>query len=1262
MSSGIGKLVGTVAGSVIGGFVGAPQLGGFIGGAVGGQLFKGGGSKGQNIQQTGPRLQDLTVQTSTYGNPIPIFWGSVRAAGNVIWSTDRVETKHVETQTSGGGAAKGGGPPKSSATTTTFTYHASFAVNLCEGPILGVNKIWANKELVFDSENIPLGAKAPMEFRVYTGTETQMPDPLIESFIGVGDVPAYRGYAYVVHDTLQLAPFNNQIPNFTYEVITSGSQTIVSTLYSMDPIDMELDPVTGFIWASDQTANTVDVINPETMTVIKTIALEDQVAGLSYQPEFTVLDGSSFTTVPARMWGGYPFVSSGGISNQAIDVNSYTAVSHNLFSGSSWLGEVLMDTRMTPGTLLQEEPNMLIGATNGGTGFAPAGMLTDALLSGSRPSISWVADWVVGGEYIYLLDFTGKLFKLGAGPEYPVLTSIDHFSDDINNSLTYDPSEPALYAIGNSGSGTNIHKLDHETLAVLWERDLGGSTTRIEYHQGLGDIWAMTSDATAIFHKIDPSDGTSITSFASDFSGTNIKQMILYPNSSFAFVAKDGEGIRKIPLVPANTAGLVLLRDIVGDLLQRGGLTTADYVIDNLIDVVTGYAVTGRMSIRAAIEPLQQAFYFDLPESDYTLKSVVRGQIPRTLGKITVGSSSASSNANRKVVNQYTMDFSGNARSLFFHGNAAQPSDTIKGVIYSDVAGSPAAYLGETAEKVGIDLGWNEMEFAAPVFLPAGAYWIGIHFKNSSTMTRDSVTGADRWNADTYADGLSDPFDETQPISTSTREMSIYLTITSSDTVATEVTIPWDDLAARVAGAEAPDAVKIQRTQEVELPNHVDVTYIDQAAEYSQSTQIGRRLVTNSLDKNTLEVPIVMDADKAKQIADVLLHNAWVERETYTFTTTRKYLELDPADVITLTTKADGTTKAVRITRIDYQFPNLLTFEAVPEDLTIYSFSNSGVSDSIATQTIDTLAATNLVLMDVPMLRDQDNNAGFYAAAGGYLSGWSASELYRSQDQGQSFDFMELFTAEATIGYASTALADVASPWTWDRDNVLYVTVHSGDLTSSTEDNVLNLANAALLGNELIHFVDATETSQPNEYKLTTLLRGRRGTEDQTASHTVGERFVLLNSSTVKRIFDSTDDLNVLKLYRAVSIGQTLGQVPNKGFVNSGMGLEPYAPVHIEGTRYNGDITIVWKGRGRLSGGWQDSVDVPLSEDTLDYEVDVMTGATVVRTIAGLTTETVTYTAAQQVTDFGTAQASLDVRVYQKSALVGRGKVGATTI
>jgi hypothetical protein len=74
----------------------------------------------------------------------------------------------------------------------------------------------------------------------------------------------------------------------------------------------------------------------------------------------------------------------------------------------------------------------------------------------------------------------------------------------------------------------------------------------------------------------------------------------------------------------------------------------------------------------------------------------------------------------------------------------------------------------------------------------------------------------------------------------------------------------------------------------------------------------------------------------------------------------------------------------------------------------------------------------------------------------------------------------------------------------------------------------------------------------------------------------------------------------------------------------------------------------------------RDGLDEAFSESSLAFEVDIMNGMSVVRTLA-TSVESVTYTAAQQVTDFGSTQSSVTVRVYQMG-LYGRGYVTQATV
>ncbi len=200
-------LVLTSVGRVLGG-----PVGGAIGALIGRQADRrllGGGAR------QGPRLADLKVQTSAYGNSVPRLYGTLRVAGSVIWAADLIETR----TTSGGG--------KAGAKTQTYAYAASFAVALSARTIRRVGRIWADGRLLRGAAG---DWKAETGFRLHTGDEDQPVDPLIAAHEGIDAVPAHRGMAYAVFDRLQLADFGNRIPSLSFEVVADEGPVSIGAI------------------------------------------------------------------------------------------------------------------------------------------------------------------------------------------------------------------------------------------------------------------------------------------------------------------------------------------------------------------------------------------------------------------------------------------------------------------------------------------------------------------------------------------------------------------------------------------------------------------------------------------------------------------------------------------------------------------------------------------------------------------------------------------------------------------------------------------------------------------------------------------------------------------------------------------------------------------------------------------------------------------------------------------------------------------------
>jgi hypothetical protein len=129
------------------------------------------------------------------------------ACGWAATSSGRpTSSEETKTTTQGGGKGGGGG---GKVKTTEYLYYASFAVALCEGPITGIGRIWADGKLL---------DTAGITWRWYAGDEAQTADPFIAAKMGAANTPAYRGTAYVVFEELPLGNYGNRLPQLSFEV------------------------------------------------------------------------------------------------------------------------------------------------------------------------------------------------------------------------------------------------------------------------------------------------------------------------------------------------------------------------------------------------------------------------------------------------------------------------------------------------------------------------------------------------------------------------------------------------------------------------------------------------------------------------------------------------------------------------------------------------------------------------------------------------------------------------------------------------------------------------------------------------------------------------------------------------------------------------------------------------------------------------------------------------------------------------------------
>jgi hypothetical protein len=245
----------------------------------------------------------------------------------------------------------------------------------------------------------------------------------------------------------------------------------------------------------------------------------------------------------------------------------------------------------------------------------------------------------------------------------------------------------------------------------------------------------------------------------------------------------------------------------------------------------------------------------------------------------------------------------------------------------------------------------------------------------------------------------------------------------------------------------------------------------------------------------------------------------------------------------------------------------------------------------------------------------------------------------------------------------------------FDLGNALVVDLYSGTLESVTDITLLGGANALAVesspGQWEIVQAGTAELIAPGRYRLTRLLRGQRGTENAVASLVpTGARVVVLDTSETSLPI-SEADLGLPWNWRVGPASRPVGDETYvaTSFAPEGAGLRPFSVAHVEQpwrtARSPGDLTIRWTRRSRsLAADTWGVGDVPLAEDSEAYELEIRDGTVVKRTLTASTTSAL-YTAAQQVADWGTLLGpgnTLAIRIYQLSALIGRGAVRSVTL
>ncbi|KKM62279.1 hypothetical protein LCGC14_1523250, partial [marine sediment metagenome] len=368
------------------------------------------------------------------------------------------------------------------------------------------------------------------------------------------------------------------------------------------------------------------------------------------------------------------------------------------------------------------------------------------------------------------------------------------------------------------------------------------------------------------------------------------------------------------------------------------------------------------------------------------------------------------------------------------------------------------------------------------------------------------------------------------------------------------------------------------------------------------------------------------------------------------------YLLVDPADVGTIT--KDGVTHQFEVATVDLGADGTIILEGFTDVTeTAVNTATGAPALGVVDQVIVLSGTTDFAILDSVLLRSQDNGPGEYVGAGNPdPTVWPGSVLRRSANGTNYTIYTGVPSSRAfSYGRLDAVLGDGDSE-VWDRVNTPKIWMTFGTLASDTEDNVLNGANTLLIGApgrwEVVNFVNGTLNAD-GSYTIDTLIRGALGSEQYSSQHVQGDRVIVADVNTLVRVSVDLADLNLTFFHKAITIGSTVSGTIKEQKLEL-ISQKPRAPKHVTGSISANDWNLTAVRRTRLGGEWQDlSGFVQLGEESESYEWEIpIPGGT--RLLTSLT-PAVTYTSAQQNTDFGGDQTTLTWTTYQMSASVGRG-------
>ncbi|MBL8560029.1 MAG: glycoside hydrolase/phage tail family protein [Hyphomonadaceae bacterium] len=1244
--------------------------GGFVGERIDDALFA------RTRRSEGPRMASLHLQTSQEGASLPLVYGRVRIAGQVIWAARLKERREVVR--SGGGKSNGG------AARAEWRYSLSFAVGLCAGEIARIERAWANGQ-PFD-----LSAVA---HRVHRGGEDQGVDPLIEAIEGADGAPAYRGLAYIVFEDLPLDAFGNAPPQLSFEVVRGPLddaprlETMARGVclipgsgefaYATEPVrrviaagqehteNAHADPDRANIDVSlDQLAQ--DMPGVETVSLVSAWFGNDLRCG-----HCSIRPGVEIAAKETR-----PLVwRAGGVTRGGAHVVS-TVDGAPAFGGSP------CDDSVVQAIVTLKERGMRVGLNP----FVLMDIPPENPLG--QPAFPWrgriSCDPLEADKTAEAATQVAAFFGAATAADFSVSGGAIACtaSDWGYRRFILHHAKIAVLA-----GGVDFFLIGSELPGLTKLRDHTGAFPAVTALRALAaDVRAILGPATKITYAADwseygghqPQDGTGDVFFHLDalWADDNIDAIGIdwYPPLTDW---RDGDAHADRALASRIHDPAYLRSRIEGGEGYDWFYATEEDRVSEVRTPITDGAYGKPWIYRAKdVRRFWSEAHFDRPGGveAATPTAWVAQSKPVWLLELGAPAVDKGANAPNRFIDARSSEsaappFSDRARDDFVQRRALEAYLAYWG----DDARNPASALYD-GRMIDLDhmclWAWDARPYPhfparEDVWSDAASWRLGHWLNGRAGAGQLAETVADictrAGHDDVDVSGLAGVVSGLVIDAPATARDALAPLMAAHRFAAREsdgrtVFAHLDD---GPVSALAPDEIVdddprrwLARASADDTPVEARVRFLDAGADHAVAMASARRRDAAGVGVVTIDAPLVLDDAQAQALAEAALADARAGAEAATVRAPPSRLDLEPGDRLDLTALGAGE-GAYRIVRIEER--EMRTLHLVRDADGARGALAAAAPGAPAPR--PAASRPHVLFLDLPPLLGREDDARPMAAVS--ATPWiGPAEIFVGVDT-PSATVRGVALAPATMGTLTQAL-QAGPTGRWDRAATLVAHLPGAGLASVSDKALRAGANVFAVRDEtgaweILQARDITLVG-PDLYEMRMLLRGLQGTEH------AGD---IAAGAAIVRIDDAITRLDLAPHERGADLrivvppSQRSPADPDAAHLDAAyddIWARPFAPAHVRGRRDpSGDATIRWTRRARLDGdAWQG--EPPLGEAAEDWRVVIGDGAGgVARTLTAGTTAVV-YPAAAQIADFGGLPAEIAVTVRQISARFGPGR------